>query len=550
MLVVILAVVVVSAFGYGQYVRSQKSIVVLATTTSTYDSGLLDYLMPQFESKYNIEVHIISVGTGQAIETAKRGDADLVLVHSQKLELEFINSTYGVHRVGVMYNDFIIIGPINDHAGIKDLTNATEAFKRIADRGAEGNALFVSRADKSGTNMLELSIWSKLGMAPSNKTQAWYLEAGASMGTVLRMSNEKGAYTLTDRATWLSFQSQLANMAVLVQSDKILLNPYAVILVNPEKYPQRNYKGALTLAKFMISEEGQNLIAGFTKEGQTLFTPIARNLEKAKNLGFPDQERELSWYDTQTLESLQAGSMMKNSLFEALLHVLQLIFSLYPEIWNITLLSLRVSGTAVLIGALIGVPIGTVLGLGRFRGKHSLMYFIDITLRSIVFTFMGLPPVVVGLVVYLLLSASGPLGPLGLLYTPTAMIITQLILVVPIITGVTMSAVGSVEKAVREKALSLGATDRQAAWMVLREARMGLLTAIIVAFGAAISEVGGILITGGNIRWFTRTLTTAIVQEVNLGEFNKAIILGVILLSMAFAINLALTIIQLRGAKR
>jgi len=224
--------------------------------------------------------------------------------------------------------------------------------------------------------------------------------------------------------------------------------------------------------------------------------------------------------------------------------------SFLEEILNITLLSLRVSGSAVLIGALAGVPIGMILGLGRFRGKQSLMRFIDITLRSFVNTFMGLPPVVVGLVVYLLLTASGPLGPLGLLYTPAAMIVTQLIMVVPIITGVTMSAVGSVEKAIREKALSMGATDRQAAWTVLREARMGVLTAIIVAFGAAISEVGGIMITGGNIRWVTRTLTTAIVIETELGNFTLAISLGIILLSMAFAINLVLTIIQLRGVKR
>lgn len=293
------AIAVVSVLAYEQYVSSQKSVVVLATTTSTYDSGLLDYLMPHFESKYGVSVHLISVGTGQAIETAKRGDADLVLVHSKKLELEFINSTYGIHRVGVMYNDFLIIGPSNDPAGINGLSNATEAFKKIADKGAEGKALFVSRADKSGTNTLELSIWSKLGMTPSNQTQAWYLEAGAGMGTVLRMSNEKGAYTLTDRATWVSFRSQLTNMAILVQGDKILLNPYAVILVNPEKYPQRNYNGALKLANFIISEEGQNLIEGFTKEGEILFTPIARNLELAQKLGFPDQERELAWYDAQ-----------------------------------------------------------------------------------------------------------------------------------------------------------------------------------------------------------------------------------------------------------
>ena len=244
------------------------------------------------------------------------------------------------------------------------------------------------------------------------------------------------------------------------------------------------------------------------------------------------------------------GLTMKNALLGLLPLIFQLTFSFDPEIWNITLLSLRVSGTAVLIGALIGVPIGMALGLRRFSGKQILMRFIDLTLRSIINTFMGLPPVVVGLVVYLLLAGSGPLGPLGLLYTPSAMIITQLIMVVPIITGVTMSAVGSVEKAIREKALSLGATDRQAAWMVLREARRGVLTAIIVAFGAAISEVGGIMITGGNIRYVTRTLTTAIVVEVNLGDFTKAISLGVILFSMAFTVNLILTIILLRGQKR
>jgi len=220
------------------------------------------------------------------------------------------------------------------------------------------------------------------------------------------------------------------------------------------------------------------------------------------------------------------------------------------EILNIILLSLRVSGMAVLIGTFIGVPIGTILGLAQFRGKRGLMQFVEITLRGFVNTFMGLPSVVVGLLVYLLLTTSGPLGQLGLLHTPTAMIIAQLIMVIPIIVGITMSAVGSVEKAVREKALSLGATGTQAAWTVLKEARMGVLTAVIAAFGAAISEVGGILIVGGDMRWVTRTLTTAIVYETDQGNFAFAISLGLILLSMAFVVNLILTIIQLKGVKR
>lgn len=221
----------------------------------------------------------------------------------------------------------------------------------------------------------------------------------------------------------------------------------------------------------------------------------------------------------------------------------------WEEVLGITLLSLRVSGTATLIGALIGIPIGTLLGLKRFRGKRTIMRFVDVMVKTVVNTFMGLPPVIVGLMVYLLLTTSGPLGWLGLLYTPTAMIITQLIIVIPIIIGITMSAIGSVEKSIREKALSLGATETQAALLVLREARMGVLTSIIAAFGAAISEVGGIMITGGNIRWWTRTLTTAIVIETELGNFNMALTLGTILLTIAFIINLALTIIQLKGAR-
>jgi len=298
--VIVIAISIVGVIASEQYLNSQKSVVVLATTTSTYDSGLLDYLMPQFQNKYNIEVQIISVGTGQAIAIVRNGSADLVLVHSKKYELDFINSTYGIHRVGVMYNDFLIIGPTNDPAGINSLTDATEAFRRIAEAGDAGNATFISRADKSGTNTFELGIWSKLGMTPSNKTQGWYLEAGAGMGTVLRMANEMKAYTLTDRATWISFRSQLTNLVILVQNDKVLLNPYAVILVNPDKWPKRNYREALTLAKFMISEEGQDLIANFKKEGETLFTPIARNITKASSLGFPTQEQEVAWYDAQT----------------------------------------------------------------------------------------------------------------------------------------------------------------------------------------------------------------------------------------------------------
>ncbi|MCX8181713.1 MAG: substrate-binding domain-containing protein [Candidatus Methanomethyliaceae archaeon] len=298
---ILAALIIIGLLAYEQYMVSGRSMVVLATTTSTYDSGLLDYLIPKFKSEYSISVHIVSVGTGQAIEAAKRGDVDLVLVHSRQLELDFINSSYGVHRVGVMYNDFIIIGPLEDPANISGLTNATEALRRIAEEGNKGNTftLFISRADRSGTHMVELSIWARLGTLPSSATHRWYLEAGGGMGAVMRMANEKRAYTITDRATWISFKSQLPNLRALVQGDLALLNPYAIILTNPEKYPQRNFDGAIALAKWIISEEGQKLIADFKKEGEALFTPIARNYTRAHELGFLDQEEEIAWYDAQ-----------------------------------------------------------------------------------------------------------------------------------------------------------------------------------------------------------------------------------------------------------
>jgi len=298
--VLILAVAIASSFLAYRYWPQppQKTVLVLSTTTSTFDTGLLDYLLPIFQKEYNVEVRVLSKGTGESIEIAKRGDADVVLVHARTLEEAFLNDGYGVHRVGVMYNDFIIIGPKEDPAEISGTKNATYAFQRILKAGKGGSAAFISRADKSGTNVKELSIWSLVGVKPSNKTSTWYLEAGAGMGTVLRMTNEKKAYTLTDRATWLAFKDQLTNLTVMTEGDKILLNPYSVIPVNHEKFLQRNYKMAVTFAKFLISHEGQDLIASYKKGGETLFVPIARNDTRAHELGFPNQEQEVAWYDS------------------------------------------------------------------------------------------------------------------------------------------------------------------------------------------------------------------------------------------------------------
>ena len=227
---------------------------------------------------------------------------------------------------------------------------------------------------------------------------------------------------------------------------------------------------------------------------------------------------------------------------DGLVKAIWLLISFNSEVYSVILLTLKVSGIAVAVGAFLGIPTGATIALRRFVGKHFLV--------SIVNTLMGLPPVVVGLVVYLILSASGPLGPLQLLYTPTAMIIAQSIMTVPIVIGVTISSISAVDRAIHDRALSLGATRSQLTLTILTEARLGLVTAIILAFGAAISEVGAVMIVGGNIRWTTRVLTTAIVLETELGEFDAAIALGIILLLMSFLVNWILTQMQWKGARR
>ena len=297
-IVIVLVALIVIVVIAEVIIQLQTRRLVLATATGPWDSGLLSYLLPTFETKYGVKVDVVHVGTGQAIQDAQNGGADLVLVNSKELELAFNNTGYGFHRIGIMYNNFFIVGPHNDPAGIKGLTNATEAFRRIKTAGDAGNATFVSRADKSGTNTLELKIWSLLGIVPRNTTYSWYREKTAGMGDALEICNREQAYTLTDSGTWYSFSDQLPNLEALVKNDltNILLNPYSMMLVNPAKYPNRNYLDALRFVKFVVSEAEQNIIREFKKYGYTLFTPIARDIATAIVLGYPTQQTELEWY--------------------------------------------------------------------------------------------------------------------------------------------------------------------------------------------------------------------------------------------------------------
>ncbi|MFH1624492.1 MAG: substrate-binding domain-containing protein [Pseudomonadota bacterium] len=243
----------------------------LSTTTSTENSGLLDVLLPPFEKTYNTKVDVIPVGTGKALKLAENGDVDVTLVHARPLEDRFVRDGYGVNRRDVMYNDFVIIGPTSDPAGIRPTKTAADAFKKIA----LAQNTFISRGDNSGTHVKELAIWKTAGEKPSG---GWYLEAGKGMGGVLVMAHEKDAYTLTDRGTYLAFSARKEiNLPVLFEGDPILFNPYGIIAVNPAKHPQVNYVKAMALIGWVTSRQGQKIIREFGKDrfGKPLFIPVA-----------------------------------------------------------------------------------------------------------------------------------------------------------------------------------------------------------------------------------------------------------------------------------
>ena len=245
--------------------------IILATTTSTQDSGLLDVLVPMFEGQTGYKIQTIAVGSGQAMQMGADCNADVLLVHSPSAEKDFMTAGSGKDRELVMHNDFIIVGQASDPAGIKGM-KAADAFKAIA----SAEALFVARADKSGTSTKELGIWKSAAIDPATTKPAWYLETGQGMGASLTIASEKGAYTLTDRASYLARKDKL-QLDILAEGEKALLNIYHVITVNPEKCPKENYDGAAAFKDFMLAPETQTVIGkfGVEKFGQPLFTPDA-----------------------------------------------------------------------------------------------------------------------------------------------------------------------------------------------------------------------------------------------------------------------------------
>jgi tungstate transport system substrate-binding protein len=246
-----------------------EEFITLASTTSTDQSGLFGFLLPKFETQSGIKVKVVALGTGQALDTGRRGDADVLLVHDRPAEDRFVAEGWGIERRDVMYNDFVMVGPKTDPAKIKGTSDAVEGFRRIAAASVD----FVSRGDKSGTNAAELRFWKEAGVDP--KTIKGYKEAGSGMGPTLNMSASLNAYTLADRGTWLSFKNR-QDLEIVLAGDKRLFNPYGVMLVNPARHPHVKQEAGRKFIDWITSAEGQSTIAAYKINGEQLFFPDAR----------------------------------------------------------------------------------------------------------------------------------------------------------------------------------------------------------------------------------------------------------------------------------
>lgn len=248
-----------------------QDYITVASTTSTENSGLFDHILPKFTEATGIEVRVVAVGTGQAIRLAENGDADVLFVHHRPSEEQFVADGFGVERHDVMYNDFVIVGPGSDPAGVKGMSDAPAAMAMIA----ETEAPFASRGDDSGTNKKELSLWEAAGVDVAADSGSWYRETGSGMGPTLNTASGMNAYALTDRGTWISFANK-GELEILVEGDERLFNPYGIILVNPEKHPHVKAELGQQFIDWIVSEEGQQAIDEYTIEGQQAFFPSAQ----------------------------------------------------------------------------------------------------------------------------------------------------------------------------------------------------------------------------------------------------------------------------------
>ncbi len=250
----------------------EKPFIILQSTTSTRNSGLFDFILPKFTAEHGIDVRVVAVGTGQALTNGRKGDGDVLLVHAKSAEQAFVRNGYGVERFDVMYNDFVIVGPMDDPAKVDGTNNVLDALANIA----KSNSPFVSRGDDSGTHRKELSLWAGLGIDVQSRGNEWYREAGSGMGATLNIASGMGAYTLTDRGTWIAFANK-ADMKIISQGDPRLFNQYGVILVNGKIHPHVKTEAGNNFIQWLLGLKGQTAIAAYKLQGRQLFFPNAKN---------------------------------------------------------------------------------------------------------------------------------------------------------------------------------------------------------------------------------------------------------------------------------
>lgn len=248
--------------------HAQERSILIQSTTSTQNSGLYDFILPKYTDETGVTVNVVAVGTGQALKNGMNCDGDMLVVHAKAAELKFVADGFGVDRHDLMYNDFVIVGPASDPAGIKGMTDVVAALKKIAGK----EALFASRGDDSGTNKAEIRLWKETGLDPKESSGRWYRETGSGMGATLNASVGMGAYSLTDRATWISFQNK-GDFAIDVQGDRKLFNQYGVMLINPERCPAVKLDLARQFEDWLLSAHGQEMIASYHIDGAQVFFP-------------------------------------------------------------------------------------------------------------------------------------------------------------------------------------------------------------------------------------------------------------------------------------
>jgi tungstate transport system substrate-binding protein len=291
-----------SVVGVTYYLKATgKERLIVSTTTSLYDTGLLDKIEAHFEAKYSIDLNFIPVGTGIAIQYAERGDVDLILVHAPEQELKFLRGGGGVNRKIIAYNFFAIVGPENDPAKIDGLS-PIDALQKIVETGRNGNALWISRGDNSGTHSKEKALWTEAGFSWETLSQelSWFIWPSGGMGKTLLIAEEKSAYTLTDIGTYLKYYKEgLISLKILVSQSKQLLNVYSAIAVNQTLHQDANFKGAMTFIKFLVSQEGQQIIEQYGEDtyGQSLFYPAVKLLKENVNQEMAQWIRELAFFD-------------------------------------------------------------------------------------------------------------------------------------------------------------------------------------------------------------------------------------------------------------